>query len=168
MSSFSVRQLDATSEQDRRDVQSVHEGAAAFIQLVEGQPPAPTAAEELFAALPPGKTHGDKFVFGFYLDEQPIGCADVIRGYPEQEVAFIGLLVFVEAVQGRGFGPTALQEIYRIAASWGCRRIRLAVVDVNTRAFAFWQREGFTELFRKNAPGFVSEAIVMERVNSAT
>lgn len=166
-----VRFLDAASPSDLREVQGVHERAPGFSVLVEGRAPSATAAKDLFAALPPGKTYADKFVLGLYSmtaetggGTAMIGCADLIRGYPEPDIAFIGLLLFAEAAQGAGYGPRALREIERLAAGWGCRRLRLAVIETNPRAIAFWRREGFAELYRKPSSAHTGDAIVMERV----
>ena len=167
LADMTVRQLHASSRADLRDVQQIHDAAPAFCLLVEGRLPPSTAAEELFAALPTGKTGADKFVLGFYSPAGAIGCADIIRGYPEPDVAFIGLLLFSESAQARGLGPIALQHIYALAAEWGCRRIRLAVIDKNERAASFWRREGFAELYRKPSPAHTGDAIVMERNHPA-
>ena len=163
MPPLACRRLSAAAFADVRDLQSVLAAAPAYSLLVEGRPPAPTAADDLLAALPPDKSHVDKFVFGFYDVSGPIGCADVIRGYPTAEVAFIGLLAFAEPEQGKSHGVRALRQIEELAKSWGCTALRISVIETNPRALGFWRREGFTELYRKPAPHFTGQAIVMER-----
>ena len=157
------RRLSATVIADVRDLQRVLAAAPAYTLLVEGRLPAPAAADELLAALPPGKSHVDKFVLGFYDDRGAIGCADVIRGYPTPQVAHVGLLVFAESEQGKSHGVAALRHIEDLAKSWACTALRIAVIETNPRALKFWRREGFTELYRKPAAGFTGQAIVLER-----
>lgn len=83
--------------------------------------------------------------------------------YPDTDIAFIGLLLFREGFQGRGFGPRVLRLAEAIGTGWRCRALRIAALDTNPRAFAFWEREGFIELLRKPAMDFAGHAIVMER-----
>lgn len=163
MPALTIRRVSSTTDEDMRPLQSVLEGAPSYSLLVEGRPPSPQAACEMMASLPPGKTHADKFVLLVCEEGGAIGCADVIRGYPDDHVAFIGLLLFVETAQGKSCGPRALREVESLGASWGCTLMRIAVIEHNVRALAFWQREGFVEIMRKPAPGFAGQAIVMER-----
>ena len=163
---LSCSQLSANSVDDVRELQAVLAAAPGYSLLMEGKQPTPSAAEELFAARPPGKSLADKFVLGFYGASGMFGCADVIRYYPTQQVAFIGLLLLVEAEQGKSYGVHALQHIKDMAKSWGCTGLRIAVIEHNTRALAFWRREGFTEIYRKPSSDFTGQAIVMERDTS--
>jgi GNAT superfamily N-acetyltransferase len=117
----------------------------------------------MLSATPPGKATADKFVLLFSRDGIPVGCADVIRGHPSPDVAFIGLLLLAEQAQGRSNGVHALAHIATLAAGWACTALRIAVIETNVRALAFWRREGFAELHRKPAPHFTGQAILMER-----
>ena len=160
---LTMRTLEADNALDRGALQAVLAAAPAYSLLVEGHLPTPSAADEMLAALPPGKTASDKFVFAFEADGQTIGCADLVRGHPEAQIVFIGLLLFAESAQGRGHGAAALRHIEAIARSWGCSGLRIAVIETNLRALGFWQRQGFNQLYRKDAAGFTGRAIVMER-----
>ncbi|MGG1945748.1 GNAT family N-acetyltransferase [Trinickia sp. NRRL B-1857] len=137
--------------------------AASYIQLVEGRAPSGFDVDDFFEGMPPGKTAVDKFTIGLFADDDIVGCADVIRAYPDSACAFIGLLLFAETHQGRGYGKAALGLIDEMVRRWGCTRMRLAVVSSNRRAFSFWQREGFETLYRVNNERFLGELIVMER-----
>jgi hypothetical protein len=96
-------------------LQRVLEAAPAYFLTVTGLPPGDAEAQSTFSALPPEKTHGDKFVWGLYAGESMIGCADVIRGCPVREKAVIGLLLLAEPWQrrgqGRAFAPLIEQAI---------------------------------------------------------
>src|SRR6476661_2303153 len=113
-----LRRLAAGDEADVRELQRVLQAAPGYSLLVEGRPPPAQAARELFEALPPGKEHADKFVLGF---EDATG-------------AHLGLLLFAEPAQGRGHGPAALRQLEAMARGWGCRALRLAVIETNPRA----------------------------------
>jgi RimJ/RimL family protein N-acetyltransferase len=157
------RLLSRDSTCDATLILSVFMQAAAYTQLVEGRAPSGLDVDDFFEGLPQGKTAVDKFAIGLFVDNDIVGCADVIRAHPDSACAFIGLLLFAEAHQGRGYGKAALCLIDAMARGWGCTRTRLAVVSTNPRALAFWQREGFETLYRVNNERFVGELIVMER-----
>jgi GNAT superfamily N-acetyltransferase len=163
MSTPALRLIDRQLTSDIDRLQAVLEGAPGYSLAVEGRLPTPNAAIEVLDALPPGKGHSDKFVYEIAHDSEAVGCLEMVRGYPEADIAFIGLLLFQEGAQRRGFGPQVLRLAEGIGTGWQCRALRIAVIDTNPRAFNFWKREGFVELLRKPAMDFAGQAIVMER-----
>ncbi len=74
------------------------------------------------------------------------------------------MLLFVESKQGLGYGRQALNNIAELVYNWGCNHLRIAVVESNQRAFSFWLREGFLELYRKNVKEYKTPITVMEKV----
>lgn len=165
MSTPSFRILSANNPADIRAVQALHFAAPGYSLVVYGHLPDGSEASDTFSSLPPGKALNDKVLIGVFSEEVLIGCAEILRGYPEPNIAFIGLLLFSEAHQGRGLGRKALDQISAVAASWGCTLIQLTVIATNRRAHAFWSREGFSEVRRKWVPGVIGEGIVMQRDN---
>jgi len=157
------RWLDRDAPADVAALQALHERAPGYSRAVHGRDPDGSEAVETLTSLPPGLSLADKSVLGFFLAGELAGAAELLRGYPEPGTVHIGLLLFAEAHQGRGLGRHALALIQDLAAGWGCTHLGLAVLDVNPRAHAFWLREGFVEVGRKAAPGYLGEAIVMAR-----
>lgn len=131
--------------------------------MVYGRFPDGTEADETFTSTPPGFPLKQKFVLGIYLEDELIGAAELLKGYPERNIAYIGLLLFKESHQKQGLGPLALDHITGLACQWGCSAIRIAVIASNGEALGFWSCQGFSELFRKNIPSVTAEAIVMQR-----
>jgi protein tyrosine phosphatase (PTP) superfamily phosphohydrolase (DUF442 family)/RimJ/RimL family protein N-acetyltransferase len=136
-------------------LQRVLEGAPDYFHRLTGRGPSPEAAADLLAALPSGKTSDDKYVFGVYLSRELIGCIDLIRRYPTEACAFVGLLFVGESWQRRGFGRAAYDELEAFARGWPeCRFLRLAVAETNPPALHFWERLGFrTIAARRSATG---------------
>lgn len=163
MSTLTYRRFDAAEPSDVRALQRLLEAAPSYSIVIQGTPPSGTAAEELLSELPPGRTLEDKFVLGIFEGDALVGCADLFRGYPAPQFAYIGLLLFSEADQRRGFGTEALAHIDALAASWGCRILRIGVIETNLRALSFWRRAGFREVDRKAIAGFTGEAVIMDR-----
>ncbi|WP_431824918.1 GNAT family N-acetyltransferase [Burkholderia sp. F1] len=160
---LTIRTITRDSAADSVDVLRIFMEAPSYTRLVEGRPPSEADVDDFFNGLPVGKEATDKFTIGFYVDTGMVGCADVIRSYPASDCAFIGLLLFSEAHQSRGFGKIALSLIEEMARGWNCSKTQLAVISTNPRAFAFWQREGFEVLRRTGNPRFTGDVILMER-----
>ncbi len=123
---------------------------------------------ETFHALPEGKTFEDKFVLGvFNLEGSMVGCADLIRAYPNPETVMLGLLLITEDEQKRGYGKIAYEEIERLALSWeGTRKIRIGVIGTNGVVLPFWKSLGFAETGVRRPydfNGVISENIVLEK-----
>ena len=163
MGSLTYRLMQRTSESDLGALQQVLLATPAYSLLIEGKLPSPDAALNLVSELPPGKTLEDKFVLGFFMGTELAGCADVIRGYPTSDVAFLGLLLFAEPFQGKRLGAAALVHVESFSRTLECEVLRIAVIAHNKRARKFWEREGFVELYRKPSSQYAGEAIVMQR-----
>ncbi|MCA7915706.1 GNAT family N-acetyltransferase [Burkholderia contaminans] len=138
-------------------------GAPSYAELVEGRSPSAEDVDDFFFGKPAGTNAAQKTVFGFFVEQEMIGCADVIRSYPTDDCIWIGLMLLTEANQGRGYGKAALKLLIEMAGRWGYRAAQLAVVSTNSRAYAFWQREGFKEIRRASNPRFTGNLIVMQR-----
>jgi GNAT superfamily N-acetyltransferase len=131
-------------EQDTATLQALFEACADFSDLVEGQPPGPTAAQAAFTDVPPGTALDDKFLIGLFDRAGTlIGALDGIRDYPEPGEWFIGLLLLHPDRRGHGAGERIYGAFEAWAAESGARAIGLGVVEANERALRFWQRVGF-------------------------
>lgn len=155
--------LTSEAPSDRANISRIFREAPSYTELVEGRASSIEDVDDFFYGRPANKDAADKSVFGFYIGPEMIGCADVIRSYPTDDCAFIGLLLFSEAHQNRGYGKAALALINAMAREWGYRRLQLAGIATNPRAVAFWEREGFKEVRRSTNQRFIGEVIVMER-----
>ncbi|WP_088925379.1 GNAT family N-acetyltransferase [Burkholderia multivorans] len=155
--------LTSESASDRANVLRVFNEASSYTQLVESRSPCAEDVDDFFFSRPMEADVEQKAVFGFYIDMDMVGCTDIIRSYPTDDCFWIGLLLFSEARQGRGHGKAALGLLIEMARGWGYREAQLAVISSNLRAYAFWQREGFTEVRRASNPKFSGDLIVMQR-----
>ena len=61
---------------------------------------------------------------------------------------FIGLIEITPDYQGRGIGGQIIQSLLDAAFAEG-KRVRLNVLQVNTRAYQLYRRLGFTEVSRE-------------------
>lgn len=113
-------------------------------QYFEHFPPSPSLASIAadMTALPPGKSPADKHYLGYFAGEQLVAVLDWIADYPRSGTAFIGLLMVAIAEQGQGLGSSLVRELLEKLAQ-DYQTCRLAVVNSNGQAKAFWLKNGF-------------------------
>jgi GNAT superfamily N-acetyltransferase len=87
----------------------------------------------------------------------------MLNGFPDPEIAYLGLLLLSESFQGRGWGAEALRFAEQAARDWGCTKIRIAVIATNRSGLGFWKHCGFTELERRVSPRYSSPLVILEK-----
>jgi ribosomal protein S18 acetylase RimI-like enzyme len=153
---------------DAAILQRLFERCADYAEIVEGTGVSPTAAQELFRALPPGRSFSDKWVIGITNRKGEIaGVLEGARNYPEENTWWIGLLVLAPDIRNQGVGRNILEEFVNSVRDNGGRAVMLGVVEDNRRAFQFWSRNGF-DLVRKTEPrtfgNKIQSVFVMKRI----
>lgn len=98
--------------------------------------------EEL-TVLPKGKELRDKYFFGLYGAGELVAAIDLIDGYPEADVAYLGWLILAAEHQGRGEGSMIVKELTDFLRAQGFRALRLARVRGNPQSARFWEKNGF-------------------------
>ncbi|MEH8202814.1 GNAT family N-acetyltransferase [Aeromonas veronii] len=148
---------------DAPALQRLLELAPAYQAAVSNEPLSTHAAEEELVACPPDLPISAKHLIGRWEEGELTAVIDLLRGYPNPDTAYLGLLLVGEPWQGAGRGQALYLHACTLARSWGATRLRLSVIASNEAALAFWQRRGFTECYRREVPGYRAEAIVLER-----
>jgi ribosomal protein S18 acetylase RimI-like enzyme len=160
-----IRQLQ-DSIQNRMALQNLFNATPEYYLAVTGKVAAPNEAENEFVELPPGVDRADQFIFGFYLGDELIGAAGMLRGFRVANKVMLGLLLISEKYQGNGYGPLAYAELEKIIFTWpGCDTVRLGVIETNAEAFPFWRKMGFVETGERKpkTPPYIADIIVMEK-----
>ena len=149
------------------ELQRVLEAAQAYAQRVTGSPPGRADAQSTYTILPEGKSYEDKFVFGVYLKSEMVGCVDLLRGYPEPQVAFLGLLLIAEPFQHRGIGRAAYRLAEEYIRAWSaCSTVRAAVIRTNEAVLPFWLKLGLVptgEVKPYRYSTVVSEVVILAK-----
>ena len=99
--------------------------------------------EEVRAALAPGCTFDDKFLFAVEADGVVEGVFDLIRGYPEPHIMYLGLIFLSKKIRGGGTGRRCLHALYDWSRAMGSTAMRLGVVEPNLKARHLYATEGF-------------------------
>lgn len=114
-----------------------------YFQMVSGRKPNQEDISDFFNSLPPNKTLDEKCSLGLYQNNKLEGVVDIILGYPEPTIAYLGLLLINPKQRGHGLG----KQIHSMLSEWlennGITTIRLGVLESNHRAIRFWEQIGY-------------------------
>lgn len=121
--------------------------------LAEGRCDHAAQAQDFFTDAPPNCDPAQSDRLGLFVNQRLSGVAELSYGFPEPSDAYLGLMLLGPWVQGKGHGRAFLAHVEGLARKRHAARLFLAVLDVNPRGRAFWEREGFTDtgLSRKDA-----------------
>ena len=98
------------------------------------------------SVTPPGVDLSAKYYVGFCRDDALIAVMDLIDGYPEEDMAFIGFFMTDRAFQGQGLGSAIITELSAYLKSLGKTAIRLGIDKGNPQSTHFWKKNGFAVL----------------------
>jgi ribosomal protein S18 acetylase RimI-like enzyme len=93
---------------------------------------------------PPGVDIADKYYVGFFNGEEMVAVLDLIDGYPEPAIGYIGFFMMNVALQGKKIGSAIIQDVCSYLKQIGKTAIRLAIAKDNPQANHFWKKNGFT------------------------
>lgn len=126
-------------------LQELIESDPGYTERITGYPPGPADAQSLLTMCPPDLAETAKLVLGAWQGDELVAVVDLLRGYPEDGTAFIGLLEVHGKHQCRGLGATTYGLVEQLVAShWPeIHKFRLAVVDTNADAAKFCITMGF-------------------------
>lgn len=133
--------------------------------LAEGRCDPQAKASDFFTDAPPNCDPSRSDRLGLFLNQRLSGAAELSYGFPEPSDAYLGLMLLGPWAQGAGHGRAFLAHVETLARKRHAPRLYLAVLDVNPRGRAFWEREGFTGtgLSRKDAiTGHTIERLVKQ------
>ena len=135
-----IRRLDVSALEE---VSQFYVKAPDYWILAQERLDAGHLAEQFFTDAPPGCDPNLSVRLGLLVDGALSGLAEVSFGFPSLGDAYLDLMIIGSWAQGRGYGRLLLAEIEMEVLSRGSSTLYLAVLDVNPRARAFWEREGF-------------------------
>ena len=93
--------------------------------------------------VPGKKTLEDKYYVGFYRGETLAAMMDLIDGYPEDDIAFVGFFMMDISLQGTGEGTKIISRLCAELKNQGIHRVRLGIDKGNPQSTHFWRKNGF-------------------------
>lgn len=143
---FCCRRL---GEPDLAILQTFCEANPDYFELCDGAPPGPDSAREIVDASAPGHTPAEKDLIGIFADTALIGAVELQQDYPADGVWMLAWFIVDQAWRGRGLGRTLERAVGDAARRQGGHTLRIAVVDNNRPALAFWPRLGYRVIDHK-------------------
>ena len=123
-----------------------------YYEYCQAEPTLEQVASDLHLA-PPGIGPEDKYYVGFYRDDELMAIMDIIDGYPEDSIAFIGFFMMNKSFQGQEIGTSIIREAAEYLKSIGMTSIRLAIDKGNPQSTHFWKKNGFRVIFEADRDG---------------
>lgn len=93
--------------------------------------------------VPGEKTMEDKYYVGFFRGEMLAAIMDLIDGYPEDDIAFVGFFMMNASMQGTGEGTKIISGLCAKLKALGIERVRLGIDKGNPQSTHFWRKNGF-------------------------
>ena len=94
-------------------------------------------------SLPPG-VGSEKKQFSLFIEQAvPIAVVDLIKGFPDDESFYLGLLLVDGEKHGQGYGSIIYASIEEEMKADGCKRGQLGVLEKNTKSILFWEKMGY-------------------------
>ena len=147
------------------DIQDIFDLCSGHRLYYEYCPPMVTkdSIKKDMLALPPNTRIEDKLYIGFYATGKMIAVMDLICGYPEPEMAYIGFFMTDTTIQKKGIGSEIISQLCDHLKLKGFVSVRLAWVKGNPQAEHFWLKNRFVIL--KETTGNVSDPVILaERI----
>lgn len=94
-------------------------------------------------ALPPNIELKDKYYIGYFFEDKLIAVLDLIDGYPENKIAFIGFFMMDISLQKKGIGSNIISELCDYLKGKGFEIVRLAWAKGNPQSEHFWLKNKF-------------------------
>ena len=154
---YDIRRLD---DSDVDSILSLCQKNTQFYEYCEAEPTREQVLGDLHIT-PPGIGLLDKYYIGFYQNEILIAVMDLIDGYPETTIAFIGFFMMNKDFQGQGVGTAIIQKTAAYLKVTGKTTIRLAIDKGNPQSAHFWKKNGFVVIKEVDRNGWT--ALVAEK-----
>lgn len=115
-----------------------------YIEFETGDAPDMAYVKETMTDAPPTVPTDQLWCWGHLGQDGALdGIATCLKGYYEANEWYLGLLLLAPAARASGLGRRMAQHVIDQARADNATCLRLAVLDTNIRAHAFWRRLNF-------------------------
>ncbi len=138
-----------------------------FLRVDNALPTMETARKEITCRPTKLSAAFHKEFLILYNQGEPIGVAELLAHHPEENIAYIGLLLLIESLQRCGLGSAAYELLEKYCIQkYNIRHFRLGVSDDNDVA-VFWCKAGFApngRTYEHQGVNRITRVIEYERV----
>ncbi len=114
-------------------------------------------------ALPPNIAADNKYYIGYYEADRLLAVMDLITGYPEKQIAYIGFFMTNIEFQKKGIGSEIISELCEYLKSEQFIRVRLAWAKGNPQAEHFWIKNKFV-ILKETSSSACKSVILAEKI----
>lgn len=136
---YSVRKMN---DSDAQEILRLCKGNTLYYRYCNALPSKDFIINDLHIT-PSGMDISDNYYVGFFNGERLVAVMDIIDGYPETDMAFIGFFMVDSAYQGRQIGSGIVQSVFDYMKQSGKTVIRLAIDKGNPQSTHFWKKNSF-------------------------
>ena len=155
---YDVRKLD---DSDADGILRLCMGNPQFYQYCRAEPSKEQVLKDL-RITPPGIDRELKYFVGFSLGNELIAVMDLIDGYPEPEICYIGFFMMNKEYQGKQRGSAIIREASAYLKTLGKTSIRLGIDKENPQSTHFWKKNGFAVIKEVERDGWT--VLVAEKI----
>ena len=123
-----------------------------YYEYCQAEPTLEQVMSDLHLA-PSGIGPEDKYYVGFYHDDGLVAVMDLVDGFPEDGIVFIGFFMMSKRLQGQEIGSSIIREVSEHLKSKGITSIRLAIDKGNPQSTHFWKKNGFSVIYEADRDG---------------
>ena len=163
--------IDISKLSSRYDVQRLDDSDADLIlrlcgnntlyyQYCDAEPSREQVLRDLHIT-PPGVDMSRKYYVGFFREEELAAVMDLIDGYPEPEIGYIGFFMVSADLQGKEIGSGIIRDVCAYLKQTGKTAVRLAMARDNPQATHFWKKNGLLVIREAEQNGWT--ALVAEK-----
>lgn len=96
--------------------------------------------------LPPNKSKEDFKMLSCYVDDTLIGRVTILKGYPEDDIYYIGIIYLVDTAKHKGYGKIIINLLCDYFRENKATRVRILVALKNWDGIRFWHKCGFDKI----------------------
>lgn len=90
---------------------------------------------------------------GIYDDERLVAILDIVRGWPKEDIAYIGWFMVNKDIQGKGIGREIIDKAIEVLRNVGFCAVMLGCIKDNVEAYRFWTNNGFKKTEKETDTG---------------
>ena len=147
---YEVRKM---GDSDAENILNLCCGNAQFYRYCEAEPTIEQVLYDLHIT-PPNISMSDKYYVGFYEDRTLVAVMDLIDGYPNKDIAYIGFFMMNPTYLGNQMGTAIIREVIDYLRSIGKKAVRLAIDKGNPQSTHFWKKNGFEIISEADVNGW--------------
>ena len=140
-------------DSDAESILNLYSGNAQFFQYCEAEPTIEQILHDLHIT-PPNISMSDKYYVGFYEDKTLVAVMDLIDGYPNVDIAYIGFFMMNPTYQGNQIGTAIIRDVIEYLRSVGKTAVQLAIDKGNPQSTHFWKKNEFEIISEADVNGW--------------